>query len=518
MITGASPSTGKVDRPGREAAQGPRLPAAFALGAVAYLALVVSLGVVLRARYVTPLWPGLAFRNLMHAHSHGAYFGWASLGLMAGIYRLLPELTGRALVSPAWVRRQLWLTHAATVGAVIAFAAGGYNPVSIAFSTVNVLLWYMFAALYWRNVRGAPRPWPVPVLYFNAAVSFLVLSSLGTWLITVVTAAGLESPLWRSAGLYLFLSSFADGWLLVGLMGLAAALLPADPLAETGAWARPWLLWLVLLTPPAFLAYLVPAGAPPVIAGLGLAARAALGVVYGLYLRRAWAAYRGRKVPAGLDRGARTLERDVPTAAARLWGIAAAFLAVKAAAHLASGLGGLLPTVGALLPQAGAVSNLLSNPPRQLFVAYLHADLLGLITCGLLGALSVLFGRRQARGREMAASAAGRARAGTEALVGELQLAGEAQAARAGALGAAVLGIGVAGMVAALAGAGLAEAGLWPGPAGSGLGSPATALPVTFKIAFLFSVVSLAGVLGTVVPLVVPLGVCLRNRYAAGNR
>src|SRR5690606_41848410 len=104
---------------------------------------------------------------------------------------------------------------------------------------------------------------------------------------------GLESPLWRSAGLYLFLSSFADGWLLVGLMGLAAALLPGKPVRETGAWARPSLRWLVLLTPPAFLAYLVHAGAPSVIAGLGLADRADLGVVYGVFLRPAWSDQRG---------------------------------------------------------------------------------------------------------------------------------------------------------------------------------------------------------------------------------
>src|SRR5690606_41804904 len=116
------------------------------------------------------------------------------------------------------------------------------------------------------------------------------------------------------------LDSSSVGWRRGELQGVPAAVLAGRPVRETGAWARPALRWLVLLTPPAFLAYLVPAGAPPVIAGLGLAARAALGVVYGVYLRRAWAAYRGRKVPAGLDRGARTLERDVPTAAARLWG------------------------------------------------------------------------------------------------------------------------------------------------------------------------------------------------------
>src|SRR5690606_41766725 len=130
MITGASPSTGKADGAGREAAQGPRLPAAFALGAVIYLALVVSLGVVLRARYVAPGWLGFAFGNLMHAHSHGAYFGWASLGVMAGSYRLLAERTWRALLSPAGVGRELWLTHAGTEGWDISLAAVLWQPVA----------------------------------------------------------------------------------------------------------------------------------------------------------------------------------------------------------------------------------------------------------------------------------------------------------------------------------------------------------------------------------------------------
>jgi len=78
------------------------------------------------------------------------------------------------------IRRQLWMTHAATLGALVTFAGGGYNPASIAFSTVNMLLWYVFAWVFWVNVRGVPRPWPVPLRYFAAAVGFLLLSSAGT--------------------------------------------------------------------------------------------------------------------------------------------------------------------------------------------------------------------------------------------------------------------------------------------------------------------------------------------------
>lgn len=514
MVTGASPLYERRDIANTgERVRAGEVPAAFALGAVVYLAAVITLGVLLRARYVTPLWPGFSFGNLMHAHSHGAYFGWASLALMSGICRLLPRLTGRALVGASWLQRQLWLTHGATVGAIIAFAAAGYNPVSIAFSAVNVLLWYGFAGLYWRNVRGLPRPWPVPLRYFTAAVAMLLLSSLGTWLVTAVTALRVESPLWRAAGLYLFLNSFADGWLLLGLFGLAAALLPETGRAWTGAlaasverrpangpesvpesvagaqigaWAAPLLPWLLVLTAPAFLAFLVPTGAPPIVSGIGTVARTGLGVLYVLFLRFAAKAFGGR--PGAGSNG------RLPTlpAARTLWLVAAGFLAVKAALHLVGGVGGLMS-----LP--GAAGDILADPPRQLFVAYLHADLLGMVTCGFLAALYLLFG-----------PAAPEPVGGLAAGWGVVGPGAGGAALKPDAKGAVLLGAGVAGMAAALAGAGLVEAGLWPA-------APGPALVGLFRAALFFGAVSFAGVLATVAPLAKELVQGGARQTAAGR-
>lgn len=456
MATGASSFSGKP-----EAADG-RLPAGFALGAAVYLLLVVLVGVLLRARYVADFWPGMVFGNLVHAHSHAAYFGWASLALMAGILRVLPWLTGRPPAAPEVVRAQLWLTGAATLGAFAAFAAGGYNPVSIAFSTLNVLLWYVFAGLFRASLRGLPRPWPVPLQYFAAAVAFLLLSSLGTWLVTAVTVLGVESPLWRAAGLYLFLNSFADGWLLLGVLGLllvvpavgarrAAGAGGREAPAASGAWAAGWLPWLVVATLPAFLAYLIPYDAPPLVVALGLAARGLQGVVYGSFLVQVLRGLAGLVLPA---------------AARRLLIAAAGFLAVKALVHAATGLG--------WAAGSPVLHRILAEPPRQLFVAYLHADLLGAVTCGLLGLLYVLFGPWC-----------------TSSLEGH----GHGQTGRCAEAGAAVLGAGVAGMVAALAGAGAVEGGFWPGPAGP-------ALVGAFRTALAFSVAALMGVVLTVIPLV----------------
>ncbi|MFO7274606.1 MAG: hypothetical protein DIU55_007030, partial [Bacillota bacterium] len=48
-----------------------------------WLAVVLPLGVLLRSAFVSLYTPGpFYWGNLIHAHSHTAYFGWAGLGLM----------------------------------------------------------------------------------------------------------------------------------------------------------------------------------------------------------------------------------------------------------------------------------------------------------------------------------------------------------------------------------------------------------------------------------------------------
>lgn len=374
--------------------------------------------------------------NVIHAHSHVAFFGWASPALFAGIYCVLPRLTGRPLTGVPVIRWQLGLTHVATIGALITFSAGGYTPASIVFSSLNGIIWYAFVWVYWKNVAGLPWPLPVALRYLHVATALLVLSSTGTWLVAALTGSGVTDPLLQAMGLHLFLNNFIDGWLLIGLFGLVTFIL-SNPSASSPStsgptverddqWAAGPLVWLTVLTPLAFFADLIPSGLSPFWAAVGVFARTALAVPYGVFLWRALRRY---------------FEHSAfESAAAAFLLIATLFLVGKMIAHGGS-------VVAALVPS------------RQLFIAYLHLNLLGFFSSGIIGSLYVFAGWN-----------------------------GMQQGTRTslGVVGAYVLAVGVAGMVLALFAAAAADVGLQSA-------ARSMALERLFQAAFVFAVVALAG-------------------------
>ena len=109
--------------------------------AARWLLVVLPLGVWLRSAFVWAHTPGpFTWANLIHAHSHTAYFGWAGLGLMGLMLAVLPRLTGRPVADSAPLRWLLWLAPWAVGGALVTFAWQGYGGLSIAFSTVNYIV------------------------------------------------------------------------------------------------------------------------------------------------------------------------------------------------------------------------------------------------------------------------------------------------------------------------------------------------------------------------------------------
>lgn len=456
--------------------EGMQLPRRFARAALVYFIIVGILGTFLRARFVTPVLPTLQFTNVLHAHSHVAYFGWTSLGLMAVMYALLPRITGRPVVGQHLIRWQLAATHVSTVGALVSFAAGGYNVISIIFSTLNVLIWYLFMRIYWLNVRHLPRPLPVAVRYWHGAVFLLFVSSLGTWLISAMTARG-GAGVGREAGLNIFLTNFTDGWLILGLFGAAAAWLSTHKVLHhrPGQWAAGPLPWIVVLTPFTFLAELVTFELPMGVLLVGLVARYALVVPYIWFLWNLRAAWQGAR-ERGLVRGG----------GMQAFGVAAfAFFAAKAALHFVLGIIAVVPS-------------------RHMLVAYLHLDLLGFVSCGLLAALYLVFAAPEAwaigadRGAD---SARGSAPLGRKAAP-----SGPATAS-AGQAGALFLSLGLVGMIVTLAATALTGAA---GDAGS-----RQAAEDLLKAAFVFGGVSLIGIALGVVGLW-PYTALMGSRAGAG--
>lgn len=411
-----------------------QIAARFARSALGYFLVIGVLGAWLRARFAGLFPLPLSPANVIHAHSHVAFFGWGSMALFAAVYYALPRLTGRPLQGVRVIGWQLWLVHAATVGALITFAAGGYNPASIAFSTINGLLWYVFVWVYWKNTAGLPRPLPVPLRYLHVAVALLVLSSLGTWIVAGVTASGADAPLVEALGLHLFLNTFMDGWLVVGLLGLVVWRL-AGPDKQDTRWAERPLWAMAVLTPVSFLEDVAPAGLPAWGVVAGVAARTLLAVPYAIILVGA-----ARRLPRG---------------ASPYWRVAGLFFIGKIAAHAVSVLAVLAPS-------------------RQLFIAHIHLNLLGFFSAGALALLTVLAAAdaRVAAGRDRGRSSGGQP---LHAASGRL--------ARATSV---VFGVGVAGMVASLLGlAALDGLGVVGSAAVEGL----------LQAAFAFAVVALAAMI-----------------------
>lgn len=325
--------------------------------AARWFLVVLALGIWLRSAFVWTYNPRpFEWGSLIHGHSHTAYFGWAGLALMGLILHVLPGLTGQPLVAPRALVWLLRLSPWAVGGALVTFSIWGYAAPSIIFSAVNEVVWFLFAYVFWLNVKERPlRDWPPALWLIGVAVALLLVSTVSTALI-VLTRVVLDTsdPVLGGSGVYLFLQTYGDGWLEAGVMGVAAALAGGLPSRRLALWQA---MLLLTLTAPASLRLLVPFGLTGPLQALGVGAGLGLGVAQVLYLvNMAGAAHR------------------FPAVVRPWWLTAGAALAVKAVLEAAPVLTGW----AALAAE------------RNLVIAFLHLKLLALVTAGLIGALAYL--------------------------------------------------------------------------------------------------------------------------------
>jgi hypothetical protein len=299
---------------------------------------------------------GLSLVNVRHAHSHLMYFGWVTPALMGLILAWLPEITGRPLSS-----RFRWTAGGTVAAALLAyplFLAYGYQaavlgearvPLSVLAATLNVLAWYAFMLLYFRTTRGVPRY--RPLRFWDAALVFQALASLGAWGVAVVSRLPIDNPFWSLAMTHLFLDLFSEGWFVLAVLGLVSVAIPGRP----GRLLR-WGEQLVIMgLPVVFLlalpVNLVPAGLR-VVAGVGgvMVGIGLLACIWSLWpvVSRSWAG----------------------------WRLPLAMLALKAVL----GLGMAIPAVA------------IWGQQNSLRVFYLHVLLLGFVSLGLLVAAREAWG------------------------------------------------------------------------------------------------------------------------------
>ncbi len=305
---------------------------------VSYIA-ATAVGVAMRLQYLGLSVP-IPFDHLLHAHSHTLYFGWAGLAILSGAI----AVAGRRLQSMNAAAAALLASPPALL---IGFAALGYHPITIAISTVVMLVWYTVIVAWWISVRALRTTGHTAL---RAAMGYLVVASGGVWVLAGLQATGRGGALAESLAVHAFVGGF--GWFMVlGVVGLLATNADQLNIHFEDATLRSVIRWWV---PLAWLTFpLSVAGGPetPILGPVSRLAGLALLVPAWLWVRTLWNASPGR--------------------AATLWRMAAAWFALFSLT-LAS-----VAVVGSQALTAGG---------RQAVVIHLHALLVGFVT----GSLAVI--------------------------------------------------------------------------------------------------------------------------------
>ncbi len=224
-----------------------------------FIATVLGLGLRLnKSGYLS----GFNFQYLLHAHSHLAMLGWVYLALVVGIIWLA---YGESGFRKTFFRRLLWMTQIAILGMLFTFPFQGYGGFSIGFSTMHIILSYVFAIKLFQGwSKNTFHLNPLTRKFMAGGIVFMVLSSLGPWALAYIGAQGLKDTHWYEQAIYFYLHFQYNGWFTFGLMGLWLhnTRIITDLRAKSGFWL------LFLSTFPAFFISLMGYELPLFLEGL----------------------------------------------------------------------------------------------------------------------------------------------------------------------------------------------------------------------------------------------------------
>lgn len=176
--------------------------------------LIASLmGLLLRGAFVWEIeW--LDYRNMLHGHSHVALLGWLYLGIFIMLHaKLLPkEKAAKPIYT--WL---FWLTQLTVIGMAIAFPIQGYAAFSIFFSTLHIVLSYVFAVRVWKDhSRKDYRS----SLLLKTAILFLFISTVGVFVVAYIMASKNGANVIYQIAIQFYLHFQFNGWLLFALLAL----------------------------------------------------------------------------------------------------------------------------------------------------------------------------------------------------------------------------------------------------------------------------------------------------------
>lgn len=170
-------------------------------------------GLLMRLMYLFSL-DFLNYSFLLHAHSHVAMLGWVYLIVYVLVVRFfIPKEKSQKPI----YNRLFWLTEFSVVGMMIAFPIQGYALFSIIFSTMHILLSYVFCRLVWKDCSRDKSPSQRLLL---VSILFMILSTCGVWCLgPAVSTLGKQSAFYQIA-IQFFLHFQFNSWFILAILAL----------------------------------------------------------------------------------------------------------------------------------------------------------------------------------------------------------------------------------------------------------------------------------------------------------
>lgn len=178
--------------------------------------IVALAGVILRYKINFPL-PFINQKFLLHGHSHFAFVGWITLSLMA----LMVNYLIRSNIQTSY-RKYNYLLIANTIsayGMLITFIIEGYAFFSITFSTLSILVSYLFAYHYWIDLKKIKQDSHI-ITWFKSALVLWCISAIGTFALGYLMARHIMVQELYFAAIYFFLHFQYNGWFIFTCFGL----------------------------------------------------------------------------------------------------------------------------------------------------------------------------------------------------------------------------------------------------------------------------------------------------------
>ena len=188
------------------------MPLAYKWGRISlyFLILAMTLGVVLRLHAFFPMFR-INYRFLVHGHSHVVLLGWVFNALCALTIQLFVKNSGKTTSTI------FWLFQLSVIGMLITFPIQGYAFYSILFSTLHILLSYVFIVYYFIKTKGK-NGWAIR--FVRLAMVYFCLSTIGPFSLGPIMVNGLyNTPLYDLA-IYFYLHFLYNGFFILMIIGL----------------------------------------------------------------------------------------------------------------------------------------------------------------------------------------------------------------------------------------------------------------------------------------------------------